>query len=354
MKKSQQICSVLLLIISLNINAQSFSEVSEADSVKFTDNLYINASAGSQILFSTDADRLALNERLTPSFSIGAGKWFSPVWGLRLGMQGFALNGFSTVNGLYIADPESGNIYGNDDPVRDNVTIRPDGSYRHYIHYVNTHVDFQFSLANLFKGYKEESHWDVAPSAGLGYMRVMEYKGIPAAGIISVNLGLTGKYRFNNKIDVNVELQATMMPDQFDGRIAGKMYEQYCSAGAGVTYYFGKRGFRKPVEPKAIIPAEPVIREILVRDTVYLEKNAPVMVPVKEIKERTFILSVIQFRSESANPMSGQDLAISNIASFLEKNPDALIRLEGYADNRTGTEKYNLDLSQRRDRKSVV
>jgi outer membrane protein OmpA-like peptidoglycan-associated protein len=353
MKKSRQVCSVLLLIISINISAQSFSneKIVTNDTIKFKDNLYINANAGSQVLFSKDAGKLGFNERFTPSFSIFAGKWFTPVWGLRLGVQGFALNGFSTVEGLYIADPEPGTVYGNDDPVRDNVTIRPDGIYRHYIHFVNTHADFQFSLINLLRGYKEESRWDVVPSAGLGYMRMIGFKGIPAASIISANAGLSGKYRLNDKLDINVELQATMMPDQFDGRIGGKVYEAYSSAGAGLTYYFGKRGFKKPEAPKPMPVPEPVIREIFIRDTVYIEKKAAVTESqVREIPDRTFILSAIQFRSESANPISGQDLAISNIASFLEKNPDARIRLEGYADSRTGTEKYNYDLSQRRVR----
>jgi outer membrane protein OmpA-like peptidoglycan-associated protein len=354
MKNSKLIFSVILLIISIKVNAQSFLSVSDvtADTIKFADNLYINVNAGSQILFSKDAEKLDLMERFTPSFSLVAGKWFSPVWGLRLGVQGYALNGFSTVDGLYVADPESGNIYGNDDPVRNNVTIRPDGSYRHYIRFINSHVDFQFSLVNLLTENMKESRWDVAPSVGLGYMRVVEYKGIPAAGIISANVGLSGTYRLSNKLDINAEVQATMMPDQFDGRIAGKLYENYCSAGLGIKYYFGKRGFKKPIpKPITIAIPEPVIREIHIRDTVYLERNAAVVEnPIKEIPERTFTLSVIQFRSESANPISGQDLAISNIASFLEKNPDATIRLEGYADSRTGTEKYNYDLSQRRVR----
>jgi outer membrane protein OmpA-like peptidoglycan-associated protein len=334
----------------MNINAQSYSIDNnvQGDTIMFRDNFYINVNAGSQILFSKDAGKLDFSERLTPSFSIITGKWFSPIWGLRLGVQGYGLNGFSTVNGLYIADRESGNIYGNDDPVRDYVTIRPDGSYRHYIRFVNTHIDFQFSLVNLFRDYEHESRWDIAPSAGLGYMRVMEYKGIPAAGITSVNFGLSGKYRLSNKLDINAELQATMMPDQFDGRIAGKMYEEYLSAGLGIRYYFGKRGFKKPV-PKPMPLPEPVIKEILIRDTVYIEKRVPtVESQIKELPERTFVLSAIQFRSESASPISGQDLAISNIASFLGKNPDSKIRLEGYADGRTGTEKYNYELSQRR------
>lgn len=354
MRNSRQICSALLFFISVSVSGQAISNSFEpGDTSVFADNLYINANAGSQVLFSKDADKLAFKQRFTPSFSIAAGKWFSPVWGLRLAVQGYALNGFSTVNGLYVADPEPGTIYGNDDPVRNNVVIRPDGSYRHYIRFVNAHMDFQFSLVNLLKGYNEECRWDVAPSAGLGYMRVMEYKGIPSAGIISANAGLSGKYRLTNKLDVNVELQATIMPDQFDGRIAGKMYEQYCSAGAGITYYFGKRGFRKPIAPVPAPVPEPVVREIFVRDTIYVEKNSAAtenQVKVVVAPERTFILSVIQFRSESANPISGQDLAIANIASFLQKNPEATIRLEGYADNRTGTEKYNYELSQKRVR----
>jgi len=362
MRDIKNLWFILLLIIPLNAKAQSTSdkEASEnnivCDTNSFKDNLYIETNLGSQLLFSKDAGNLTVKQRFTPSFSVTGGKWFSPFWGLRLQMQGYSLNGFSTVDGLYIADPVSGTIYGNDDPVRDEVTIRPDGSYRHFIHYLNMHADFQFSLLNLFRSYNDQRQLDIIPSLGLGYMQVMEYKGIPKAGIISTNFGLMGKYHLNKKLDINIELASTIMPDQFDGRIAGNKYEAYCSAGVGITYYFRNRGFKKATPAQTAGSLPPVVKEIVIRDTVFISKpaiesetiKAPAATTTPEPPVRTFNLSIIQFRSESANPAHGQDLSIRNIAGFLEQNPTAKICLEGYADNKTGSESYNLDLAGRR------
>ena len=62
--------------------------------------------------------------------SIGAGKWFSPYWGARLQVKGYSLHGFTNVYGNFIGDPLEGfgGAFGNDDPVRDHVTINAAGS----------------------------------------------------------------------------------------------------------------------------------------------------------------------------------------------------------------------------------
>lgn len=96
-------------------------------------NWYLEAGAGAQVLFSKDASSLNFGDRITPSFSLTGGKWFSEYWGLRLQLQGYSFNGYSTVNGIYLGNPlHGGLIYGPHDPVRNEVTIRPDGSYRHF------------------------------------------------------------------------------------------------------------------------------------------------------------------------------------------------------------------------------
>jgi len=363
MKEIINTCLALLLVIPLTSKAQSVTNNTDStyticDTVHFTDNMYFETNLGTQILFTKDAGNLSGTERFTPSFSLICGKWFSPSWGLRLNAQGFSLNGFSTVEGLYIADPVSGSIYGNDDPVRDKVPIRPDGSYRHYLRYLNIHADVQVSLLNLFRDYNDQLRWDVIPSLGFGYMHVMEYKGIPKADIISTNFGVMGKYRLNNNFDINIEFTGSVLPDQFDGRITGNTYEGYGSANIGVTCHFGKKHFKKASSFQTVAPVAPVIKEVIIKDTVYInnaEKGAaevaitePVISEAAVPSVKTFNLSIIQFSSESALPASGQELAIRNISGFLEQEPQAKIRLEGYCDDKTGTENYNMELARRR------
>lgn len=231
----------------------------------FSENLYIGVTGGTQILFSKDADNLAFTERFTPLFSLALGKWFSPFWGARLQSQAYSLNGFSTVDGIYLADPQNGTIYGNNDPVRDFVIIRPDGSYRYFLRYINVKLDFQLSLLNLIYGYRDTRRIDIVPALGLGYMHVFDYKGIPNTNTISANFGLMAKYHLNNHFDIDIEMQSSILPDHFDGRIAGNKYENYSSASIGITYYFKNRGFK----PKVCPPNIPIVKVVKETDTLY-------------------------------------------------------------------------------------
>ena len=57
---------------------------------------FIEAGAGVQTIFSRDASKLDFGKRLTPSYTIGAGKWINPYSALRLQVGGYSLNGMST------------------------------------------------------------------------------------------------------------------------------------------------------------------------------------------------------------------------------------------------------------------
>ena len=111
---------------------------------------FVDVGGGVQTIFSSDASKLDFGKRLTPSYTIGVGKWITPAYALRLQIGGYSLNGMSTSEGLYLRDPQTdGSVYGPNDPVIDNVTVRPDGTYRHYLRYVNAHADFMVSLSRL-------------------------------------------------------------------------------------------------------------------------------------------------------------------------------------------------------------
>ena len=68
-------------------------------------NWYVEAGAGAQVLFADDASGLGFGQRLTPSLSVAAGKWFSPYWGMRLQARGYGFNGNTGMGGIYVADP---------------------------------------------------------------------------------------------------------------------------------------------------------------------------------------------------------------------------------------------------------
>ncbi|NDW13704.1 OmpA family protein [Bacteroides sp. 214] len=333
--------SLLLLLICLSASAYSQTAENEVfEETPFNRNWYIEVGGGAQVLFSKNAQKLDFQDRITPSISLTAGKWFSPHWGLRLQFQGYSLNGFSTSAGLYLDNPLSnGFIFGTKDPVRDHVTIRPDGTYRHYLRYANVHLDFQFSLLNLIGRVNEERKWDIIPAIGLGYMHLFGYKGTPDNDVMTANFSLMGKYKLNKRFDINIEAQTAVMPDQFDGRIAGRLYENNCALTLGVTYHLGKRGFN---HRKTIYVPKEVIR--IQRDTVTVVKE---VVVEKKVFNEPFLLTSIRFNINKSAPISGQEMVFVNIAKYLDANPHASIRLDGYAD-KSGPSEFNDRLSYQR------
>ena len=318
----------LLLLFSLSSLAQK------------SESYYIEVGGGTQVLFSTDVTNLDLKRRLTPSISLTGGKWFSPVLGARLQLNGYSLNGYSTTEGLYLNNPLSnGLIFGQNDLVRDEVTIRPDGSYRHYLRYVNAHIDIQTSLFNLFSGYDPERKFDIIPALGLGYFRTLEYKGTPATNNISTNLSVMFKYSINKKFDVNLEAHGAVLPGSFDGRITRKMYEGNAGLNLGITYSFGSK-------PKPVEVVYPTTIEI-VKDTVLLEKIVEKEVVRKE-KRDPFVLASVRFALSQFVPLTNQETTLVNVVSYLKTNPNTKIRLDGYGDKETGSTSVNLAISIKR------
>ena len=305
-------------------------------------NWYVEGGGGTQILLARDAGKLAFKDRLTPTFSLGLGKWLTPVWGVRLTAQGYRLNGYSTGSGLYTADPlDNGNIYGTDDPVRDRVTVGSDGGYRYYLRYVNVRGELRLSLANLLFGAREFRRFDVVPSVGVGYMRMIAHRGTASSNQMSGNASLTLKYAACRHIDINLEGTAALLPDQFDGRISGRTYEGMASVSLGITYRFSPIRYRR-------VPA-PEVREVVrtVRDTLYRDRVVEKVVE-KAAAGGPVTLASVRFPFDSAKPYGMQETGYENVAAYMRAHPQSRLTVTGYADAATGTEAYNQSLSEAR------
>ncbi|MDR2962839.1 MAG: OmpA family protein [Bacteroidales bacterium] len=309
---------------------------------EYNNGWHLRIGGGAQMLFSSDAQNLAFKNRLTPLLSLSGGKWISPVWGLRIQAEGYSLNGYSTTEGLYLADPlNNGLVYGNNDPVREYVTIRPDGSYRHYIRYANIHADLQLSVFNLFDSQKFH-RWDIIPAVGFGYFHTFEYKGIPALNSISTNFSLMGKYSITKALDINLEVATTVLPDAFEGRISGKNYENTLGATIGLTYRF---------KSKKSVCQKQTARVEIRRDTITVIEYVHDTVEVEKIVERAveknagFRLASIRFNLASEKPAAGQDIQYENIVNYLTTHPNAKIILEGYGDKGHGSDRENIRIA---------
>lgn len=310
---------------------------------------FVEAGGGVQAIFSSDAGKLHFGKRLTPSYHIGAGKWITPVYALRLQVGGYALNGMSTSEGLYLRNPQTnGSVYGPHDPVIDNVTVNPDGTYRHYLRYVNAHADFMVSLSRLF--FHNQGKFDVLPAVGLGYAHAFAYRGTANTNSLTANFSVAAKYSVLKCMDVNLEIASALMPDHFDGRITGRKYEPTLGATLGLTYRFNasKPYVRKERSKKhrreAVVDTVYMVERVVERPVF---KDRIVEKPVAK-KQEAFRLASISFAYASAKPAKKQDIVFENIVEYLKQHPSARIRLDGYADKATGKARTNLMLSIRR------
>lgn len=301
---------------------------------------YVEAAAGVQTIFSSDACLLDFGKRLTPAYSLTFGKWVNPYIGFRLQTQGYALNGFSTPDGLYLGNPLSnGGIYGPKDPVMDEVNVNPDGTYRHYLRYVAAHVDVQFSLLNIIAGVNADRRWDVIPAIGLGYAHAFPYRGTVHTNSVVSSFALMGKFRIINCLDLNMEVQSALMPDHFDSRITGRSCEPTLGLTMGLTYRF--RTKHVPAPAVVYVPNEVVRIE---HDTLVMTRDVERIVEKSPIED-VFTIGSVHFKIGKVLPIEGQEPQFVNVVKFLKENPKARIRLDGYADKETGTDEVNMELS---------
>lgn len=310
---------------------------------------FVEAGGGVQTIFSSDAGKLDFGKRLTPSYTIGVGKWITTAYALRLQVGGYALNGMSTSEGLYLRDPQTdGSVYGPHDPVIDNVTVRPDGTYRHYLRYVNAHADFMVSLSRLL--FHNQSKFDVLPAVGFGYAHAFAYRGTASTNSLTANFSVAAKYSVMKCMDVNLEIASALMPDHFDGRITGRKYEPTLGATLGLTYRFNasKPYVRKERSKKhrreAVVDTVYMVERVVERPVF---KDRIVEKPVVK-KQEAFRLASISFAYASAKPAKKQEIVFENIVEYLKQYPSARIRLDGYADKATGKARTNQMLSIRR------
>ena len=374
-KRQMWISGLMFLLTVIPVSAQSESDAvgdtphpGVLQPTRFIDNWYIEAGGGAQLLFSDDASRLGLKDRISPAVSLTLGKWLSPCWGLRLQGGGYELYGYNGIKGNYIGDPLPGlgGAFGTDDPVKDHVSVHPDGTYRHNVRYVNVHADFQVSLANLFGGYKPGRRWDLIPAAGLGYTRVLSYKGTPSAHVMSAHFALMGKVRLSSYLDLNLEASTAVMPDRFDGRISGgKPYAETAALTLGLTCRLGKPKFKsvqcdyygqvKEMQRKLQLQEKQSQEELKkaqreIKLWKHRAEHKPVTVDtVKTAWPTHLVLHAIQFslKNTVVNEEKNEP-EMAHVAEFLKQNKDTKVILKGYADKETGGAKLNQMIADKR------
>ncbi|EJX04086.1 major outer membrane protein OmpA [gut metagenome] len=233
--------------------------------------------------------------------------------------------------------------------------------------YVAPSVDAVANLSTLFFGFNPERPFVLSAFAGLGVniafnndeaadvdAAIGALNHLPAGSHALRNLwdgtkvrmqgrlGLMADYRINDKFSVGAELQANLLNDNYNSKMA-KNADWYFNALVGVKYTFGKSYSKKTVVvPAAVAPGQERVVEKIV------EKEVLVPGEVKEIRVVEPLRQDVYFTINSTAVSLIEMQKVKDLAAYLKKYPEAKVTITGHADKDTGNARINKMLSEKR------
>jgi outer membrane protein OmpA-like peptidoglycan-associated protein len=304
------------------------------------DNWFISLGAGAQTIFGDNDAEASFGDRITVMPTLSVGKWFTPIWGIRLSGQGGTVHGFEE-----------------------------NGAYMQHLRYYNVHVDALWNLSNYWGVYSPTRTFSFIPHLGLGYghkNQIADDVKIPVvwnndsqyhrySTVLSVNPGLLFGFRLSDRLNLDFDLAAAIVPDYFDRVVHKAENEAIVSATGALTYKIGKTTFDavEPIDYGLINELNGKINSLRAENENLSKRPAscpecPKVAPVTNVvNEINYVPNVVFFRLNSAKIDENQQVSVYNTSEFV-KNTGEKIKVIGYADKNTGSSKYNLNISERR------
>ena len=372
---------------------------------RFRDNWFISINGGLGQLMSEETRYMDLKDQVKPTFGFSLGKWFSPVWGLRLNVTGANLQGFATWQGdgasgsglgdwyigknypsNYGANPTNNYLPawgigdGNDNGRAliynrflkggKQLTTAEGPGYTYDMTYVGASVDFLLNLKNFFTSYNHNAFFNPVIYAGPGYAHTFKDKDDSgeqtrtAINSIMIKTGMQLNFRLSDRWDVFADGQLLFLPEVFDRRVGdGNTFDAVGNYTVGLTYRFNARHFIKaPVYDQSLIDRlNAEINELRKRPVscppVVVCPECPTCPDCPEIDQMIvpierdnlkFLPTPVFFLINKYDVRDTEWTSVMKAAEYLKLNPTHRLKLTGYADKQTGTPAINKRLSEQR------
>lgn len=293
---------------------------------KAGDNWFISIAGGASMLFGDENGNANFGDRLNfaPQFSFG--KWFNPYLGFRTQLNGGVIHGFEGRNAEVMQHNK----------------------------YMAAHIDFLWDVTNFWASYNEKKVFRLIPWVGLGYaQRFKTTESVERSRTESptLNAGILTAFRLSNRVDLNVELQGSLLNEQFNRVSMHHLCDGLVQLSAGLTFKLGKTNFEvlEPMDYDLLNDLNGQINRLRAEND-ELSKR-PVSCPecketVEEIVNNV-VDNVVFFRLNSSKIDKNQQINIYNTAEFIKAN-NTPIKVIGFADKKTGKADYNMQLSEKR------
>ena len=270
---------------------------------------------------------------ISPNVQLGLGYQFSPVFAARLQANGWqskgAWDGHRTVKG--------------------NTPFTADYKFK----YVAPGIDLMFNLSNLFCGWNPDRLLNVTAFLGGGVNIAFDNDEVNEIAGVVKNLddyyleylwdgtkvqpygrgGLQLGFRLSDGVQLLLEGNANILSDKYNSKKADNP-DWYFNALAGLRFNLGK---------VRNVNTYDVTRDVVVYDTIW----KTIVIPDPPVKIDPIRRDVFFQRNKSVIEDS-EVSKIKDIADYLNKYPQAMVDIRGYADVQTGNAKINDRLARER------
>lgn len=270
---------------------------------------FVSAQGGASVA-TGDID---FGKLISPQASVSFGKYFNPVWGARLTVQGWEGRGPKSADSELAKDFYQGSIIA-------------DG------------------LANLSQAIKTSDSrvFDLSALLGLGFNRNFSYGENSLLG----RVGLIGQFKVSKVLSLDIEATLNGVSDRWNGLDDHKI-DLFTNVGIGFTYRIGTGYKCSNCQPLEVINedlcCQPEPEVITVHDTVIVEKIVEAPQPAIES-----LPSANVFFSRAKSDISAdEDAVIRQLIKDVNNRPVYFI-VVGYADKKTGNPTINMKYAKDR------
>lgn len=314
---------------------------------KFWDNWEISAGFGNSVLdVSTKTDPGKFIDCNSWNANFAVTKWFAPIIGMRLQLDGGQYQNYS-----------------------DNPALYGNGLYQ--TPYVFVHTDIMLNLSNWIGGYREDRVYYIIPYAGFGFHASSFTDNSVGSynGEFAVTGGLLNKFRVCKCLDIQLDLRTWLLAENEllpQIQMGGK-YAFAFSASVGVAYRFNKRNWSKAYSQEDVDGYLAAIGDLNNRLNDANNKlsaankrigdadaeNARLKNDLNNCLKRpvatqTVLPETSVFFNIGSAELTGYAKATLDQFAATVKDNDAEFRVTGYADKETGSAARNQQLSEER------
>ena len=359
MKKATFIAAACALVLG----AQSLAAQEVAQEVTYTtdpsqgilmnrmqDNWFITAEGGASFYIASKSIHYSIGKRFMPAGSIYVGKWFTPVFGARAGVNVLGLKGLATGPNYYGVLPGATKV---------------DGYYPTKYLKVGPVFDLMVNLTNWWCGYKPNRVYNATAYVGAGayFTFTKKYKDnsneakISGAhnDIMTLRAGIINSFRVSQQVALSLDVRFSGLDglQNYGGEGWSRKYGSL-QAYLGITYNFKNREWAAPVVPVYPEPenCDALRARIAAADARIADLEAQLKDclnrPVEKVETVQGPLATIYYPIGVSRLNAANQRVVKAIAHVMTQNPDKTYTLTGWADNYTGTDNINIRLRKAR------